>query len=389
VISRVLYTLAVVAVVATATACSQSNTSQESVPAIRLVPASGATPARIELTGLSPTALGELRDARLKPDQWPSLLRVAVADDGPAMLGAYDIADGSVRFTPAFRFDPGREYHVRFDPAQIAGASIPSAVARVSLPARVSVPSTVVEQVYPSGDLVPENLLRLYIEFSAPMGRKSGLEYLQLLDDRGKPVEGPFLPLDYEFWSPDHRRFTVFFDPGRVKDGILPNRQMGKPLHAGRSYTLVISREWQDGEGQPLKDEYRRVFRVGPARTQPLDTSTWVVTAPQAGGREPLVVAFRESLDRGLLMRSLGVRLKDAPVAGEIRIEAGERRWLFEPRDPWRPGTYHLLALSILEDVAGNQIGRAFEVDNFDTVDKDPDPQTVLIPFTIAAVPSS
>ena len=382
--SRVLHTLAVATLVAAAAACGRSDAaSQESAPAIRLVPASGATPARIEVTGLSSTALDELRDARLKPDQWPSLLRVAVAADGPAMLGSYDISDGAVRFTPAYRFDPGREYHVRFDPVQLGRSSIPVTVARVGLPARVAVPSTVVEQVYPSGDLVPENLLRLYIEFSAPMGRKSGLEYLQLLDDRGKPVEGPFLPLEYEFWSPDHRRFTVFFDPGRVKDGILPNQQMGKPLHAGRSYTLVISREWQDGEGLPLKEEYRRVFRVGPARTQPLDTASWVVTSPQAGGREPVVVTFREPLDHGLLMHALGVRLNNVAVVGDVRIESGERKWLFTPRDPWRPGTYQLLALSILEDNAGNQIGRAFEVDNFDTVDKSPDPQTVLIPFTV------
>jgi hypothetical protein len=389
VISRVLHTLAVATLVATAAACSRSDASPESAPSIRLVPASGASPARIEVIGLSAAALDDLRDARLKSDQWPSLLRVGVADDGPAMLGSYDIADGSVRFTPAFRFDPGREYHVRFDPAVVAGASIPPVSARVGLPARVTAPTTVVERIYPSGDLVPENLLRVYIEFSAPMGRKSGLEYVRLLDDRGKPIEGPFLPLDYEFWTPDHRRFTLFFDPGRVKDGILPNRQMGKPLHTGRSYTLVISREWQDGEGQPLKEEYRRVFRVGPARTQPLDTATWDVTAPEAGGREPLVVAFREPLDHGLLMRALGVRLNNAVVAGDVRIEVGERRWLFTPRDPWRPGTYHLLALSILEDVAGNQIGRAFEVDNFETVDKSPDPQTMLIPFNVLAATSS
>ncbi|HEX5110711.1 MAG TPA: hypothetical protein VFV95_19810 [Vicinamibacterales bacterium] len=388
-ISRVLRTLAVATLVAAAAACSRSDASQASAPSIQLVPASGATPARIEVTGLSSAALDDLRDARLTPDQWPSLLRVAVAEDGPAMVGSYDIGDGSVRFTPAFRFDPGREYHVRFDPSVVAGALIPPVAARVGLPARVTGPTTVVERVYPTADLVPENLLRVYVEFSAPMGRKSGLEYVQLLDDRGKPIEGPFLPLDYEFWSPDHRRFTLFFDPGRVKDGILPNRQMGKPLHAGRSYTLVISREWKDGEGQPLKSEYRRVFRVGPARTKALDTATWDVTAPEAGGREPLVVSFREPLDHGLLMRALGVRLNDAAVVGDVRIEPGERRWVFTPRDPWRAATYHLLALSILEDVAGNQIGRAFEVDNFDTVDKSPDPQTVLIPFNVPAATGS
>ena len=47
------------------------------------------------------------------------------------------------------------------------------------------------------------------------------------------------------------------------------------------------------------------------------------------------------------------------------------------------PAATTLLALDILEDLAGNQIGRAFEVDNFDTVDKSPNPQTIKLPFTI------
>ena len=45
----------------------------------------------------------------------------------------------------------------------------------------------------------------------------------------------------------------------------------------------------------------------------------------------------------------------------------------------------NLLALDTLEDVAGNQIGQAFEVDNFDTVDKSPNPQRIMIPFTVDA----
>jgi hypothetical protein len=42
-------------------------------------------------------------------------------------------------------------------------------------------------------------------------------------------------------------------------------------------------------------------------------------------------------------------------------------RWIFTPREPWRAGSYQLLALDILEDIAANQIGRAFEVDNFES----------------------
>jgi hypothetical protein len=83
-------------------------------------------------------------------------------------------------------------------------------------------------------------------------------------------------------------------------------------------------------------------------------------------------------------MRALGVRLNGVPVAGNAEVTSGERQWAFTPDQPWRAGTHHLLALSILEDVAGNQIGRAFEVDNFDTVDKDPDPKTVLVPFVVS-----
>ena len=51
-------------------------------------------------------------------------------------------------------------------------------------------------------------------------------------------------------------------------------------------------------------------------------------------------------------------------------------------------GAYDLLALSILEDRAGNQIGRAFEVDNFETVDKGPDPRTVTLPFHVISMTS-
>ena len=102
-------------------------------------------------------------------------------------------------------------------------------------------PSTTVARVYPSGDTVPENLLRMYIEFSGPMGRPSGIPHMKLLGADGREIEGAFLPLDYEFWDPGHTRFTAFLDPGRVKSGILPNKQMGRALDTGRTVTLVIS----------------------------------------------------------------------------------------------------------------------------------------------------
>jgi hypothetical protein len=78
-----------------------------------------------------------------------------------------------------------------------------------------------------------------------------------------------------------------------------------------------------------------------------------------------------------------GHRRDGTSLAGDITIDDSETRWTFTPEDPWRPGSYELLALDILEDLAGNQIGRAFEVDNFDTVDKSPNPQTIRLPFVV------
>jgi hypothetical protein len=56
---------------------------------------------------------------------------------------------------------------------------------------------------------------------------------------------------------------------------------------------------------------------------------------------------------------------------------------VFTPREAWRPGTYALLALDILEGLAGNQIGRAFEVENVEMVDKSPNARSVTIPFRL------
>lgn len=383
-IGRALVVTAIAGTCAVAVACSRPARPSTDTPALALVRPTGA-PAFVQVSGLSGTTLDALRAAALTSEQWSTLLRVAVADDGPAMLGQYEIAGDSLRFIPAFAFEPGRTYKVQFDPSRVPGRSGGGALIRadVGVAARTRAPTTVVEHVYPSGGEVPANLLRIYIEFSAPMSRGQAHEHVQLLDDRGREISGAFLPLDYELWTSDSRRLTVLFDPGRVKKGILPNEQMGRALVAGRRYTLRISSDWRDADGEPLAHEYRHQFRAGPEREGALAPASWQVTAPAAGGREPLTITFPTPLDQGLLMRALGVRSGDTAVPGEARTENGETRWVFTPERPWTAGAYSLLALSILEDPAGNRIGRAFEIVNRESVDKGPEAQAAMIPFTV------
>jgi hypothetical protein len=125
-----------------------------------------------------------------------------------------------------------------------------------------------------------------------------------------------------------------------------------------------VSADWHDAHGQPLAAPYRRRFRVGPPETRPLSMASWRIAPPPAGTREPLIVTFPAALDHGLLSRALALEgAGGAPADGDVVLEAGDTRWAFRPRSPWSPGEYRLVAQSILEDPAGNRIGRAFEVD--------------------------
>ena len=299
------------------------------------------------------------------------------------MAGRYTAAPDGLRFTPLFPFDPGRRYEVRFRPSAASGSAAPDVVQAIGLPAAAASAPTYVTGIYPSGGDVPENQLRMYINFSAPMGRRGGLEHVRLLDESGALVVDPFLPLDAEFWNHDRTRYTLFFDPGRQKRGILPNREMGPSLVAGRRYTLVVDRRWVDGHGRPLRETFSWPFRVGAPDLRPLDQAEWRVTAPAQGTREPLRVDFPEPLDHGLLLRAIGVRRDGQPVAGDVRVEAHERRWLLTPTEAWQPGRYEIVALSILEDLAGNRIGRAFEIDAFERIDKAREPEVTSIPFSL------
>jgi len=237
--------------------------------------------------------------------------------------------------------------------------------------------------VFPSADVVPENLLRMYISFSAPMSLGGARGHVQLLDEQERVVEDPFLPLDVDLWNDNRTRYTLLFDPGRVKRGILPNEQMGRALAAGRRYTLVVDDGWRDAAGQKLAAPFRRRFGAGAPADQPLDPQAWRIEAPLAQTRDPLAVTFPSSLDHGLLQRALSVSLNGERVAGDVQTDGGETRWLFSPAAPWRAGDYQLHASSILEDVAGNRIGRPFEVEELAAGRLRSEARSAALPFRV------
>jgi hypothetical protein len=151
-----------------------------------------------------------------------------------------------------------------------------------------------------------------------------------------------------------------------------------------RSYTLLIQRDWENAEGIPLKQPYRKHFTVGRAIREPLDTAQWRITPPRGRSLDSLRLRSARSLDHALALRM--IRVLDAeehPVPGEARLGGAEREWLFTPQRAWQKGRYRVVVETTIEDLAGNNIGKPFEVDLFEGVQQSLSNSTVAILFEV------
>jgi hypothetical protein len=333
------------------------------------------------------------------PEQWASLLVVhavpdsgAVSSDQPPVAGTYRVEGNTLRLTPKYPAASGVTYEAWLDGSVLEGPgrsaeklNAPRARISVRITDPDRVPTTSVKTITPSQEVLPENLLKFYIDFSAPMSRGESYRHIQLLDSAGKPVPDPFLELDEELWSPDGKRLTLLFDPGRIKRGLKPREEVGPILEQGKSYTLVIDRRWPDARGNPLAVDFRKPFRVGPPDLTPPDPHSWTVIAPKGACLAPLEVRFPEPLDSALAQRLITVRDAEGhPVRGEVIVDQQEYRWRMTPESSWKPGgEYRLVIGTELEDLAGNSIGRPFEVDMAGPISGRVTSETVTLPFRV------
>ena len=227
-------------------------------------------------------------------------------------------------------------------------------LARLHRPARAGAPSARVVAIRPDVEEVPENLLRLSVAFSATMEEGGAAGRVRLEGPAGAEIVHVLLPMPPELWDRVRRRLTLLLEPGRIKRGLVPNRELGAPLSALAGFDVVVDASIRDAAGGALASGARRTYRVGPPVRSRVDPARWVVSWPGQGTTDALVVVFERPLDHALALRCLQVRGREgAPASGTAEVDGGETRWTFRPAAPWPPHGVRLHIDTALEDLAG------------------------------------
>ena len=350
----------------------------------------------VDIAPLGARTRADLDQRARTPEDWIEFFSVyagdslSIADTTVAMLGDYRVTPDGIRFVPRFRPVAGQTYTVRFDAKSLrrlvrASREYPSLLAQFSVPRDSTASRTLVLAVYPTTDSVPMNWLRFYVEFSAPMSVGESARRIRVLDERGQVVPDAFLNIagNQELWDDTRQRLTILFDPGRIKRDLKPNETLGLPLREGRRYRLVVDSGWKDASGKPIARGFEKRFRVGPVdRTLPR-VATWRVTPPVIMTRDPLVIVFREPMDRALASRMLVVKYRDGSViSGTVELTERETQWRFTPRALWGTAEHYVEVDTELEDLAGNNLQKLFDVAPGDAGSRGTDSATVRVRFT-------
>ena len=281
-------------------------------------------------------------------------IRLAYKDNVTDILGDYKV-DNGLLFTPLISFTQGTDYEIRVL-GKMAGQF------RIPVADTTDVP--ILTNCYPKQDTVPENLLKIYLQFSHPMREGQSDKYIKLVKNGTDTVHDVFLSLQPELWNEDRTVLTVWLDPGRIKRALQPNLKLGNPLQKNEAYQLIVSGQWQDTQGRSLQKDFTKKWIVGIRDSLSPDPEQWKIAFPKALTREPLVLSFGEALDHYLLLETMHIITKEGILLkGKFEPDENDRSCRFIPAEEWAAGNYVLIIASRLEDLAGNNLNRPFDRD--------------------------
>jgi hypothetical protein len=163
-----------------------------------------------------------------------SVLRITIDQTGvpigsnvPDVFGRYQVLEDAVRFIPHFPFERGLSYRASFDPRPFGHPELSEVLTlEFSLPKKQDALPTEVKRIFPSNNYLPENLLRFYVCFSNPMRRGRVEAEVSVLGPDVEPAPDVLYRAPVELWDRSMQCLTILLDPGRLKRGVGPNREL-------------------------------------------------------------------------------------------------------------------------------------------------------------------
>ena len=282
------------------------------------------------------------------------IVQLVIPVEKAAVLGTFRTDGEHVLFEPLVPLTRGLRYDVLFDNTLLTQIDIPNTEA--------SAPELL--EVYPTQDTLPENLLKIYLQFSQPMAEGRSLTHVALLKDDLDTMKGTFLDLQPELWNTDGTVLTLWLDPGRVKRDLIPNKKLGAPLKAGERYTLHVWNDWKSKDGKAMTAAYKKTFTTSLRDDESPAPDQWRIKIPASGSNEPFVIDLLRPLDYSLLNDAIHLLDKDRVlVDGVVHLDNEERAFRFIPSQKWKAGDFTLIIEGRLEDLAGNNLNRPFDRD--------------------------
>lgn len=271
-----------------------------------------------------------------------------------AIIGEIVSEGNTYVFTPIIPFSNGKTYTVNYKREPITNFKIKP---------KSSLDKPELLAIYPSVDTVPENLLKMYFEFSQPMQEVgNALDYITIFDKIENHEVDAFLVLENELWNKEYTILTLWLDPGRIKKGLIPNKEKGLPLVKGHEYDIIVSQNFRDHNGLSLKETFKKEIVVKTSDTIKPEIEQWRIEIPKHK-KDYLTIHFSEPLDAQLIKDVFFVTKNNSIISGNFILGHNEKHVQFMSDKDWGKGNYTISVESRIEDIAGNNLNRLFDED--------------------------
>lgn len=279
-----------------------------------------------------------------------------------AVAGRYDLKEHTLSYTPIYKLGYEQSFEV------VYRTNNKEHTKRFSTPEHPT--SDIVAQVvttYPLADTIPYNTLYFHVRFNQPMQKdEQAYRFIKVFDDNG--TERPRAWRQRSFWLDDGKLLVLMIHPGRVKNGIHFESAL---FDSGKHYTIVVSKEIKDINGNSLKSDYEQVYFVkGEDRAIPkalLKQKSYAI----ANTQKAVALNFSEGMDHASVLAETKVYDRSGKEVVCNITSNSDDTFLITPNTKWQKGDYTIILGGSVYDFAANRLNRLFEIKDPNEIEKD------------------